>query len=443
MNKKCDIALKYIVYLLIFEIVLGGAGREITIGHMTIRMILYVVAFIIVAICFFNNGFKSYNENFKKMGLYYIVAGMFMAWVAFSAINGYFFAHRSLSEVIGDVTGYMSFLILLVFNLAINGKKQIKDMYIAFVIAAVIQSIIIIIIHIGLGLNIFEFTSMNDLLQKLYIGNLSYIVPNTIRIFFKSSIYLQVVFVVLIGMSSREEFKKYKKLIYLGIVFVTYANILSFTRGFWIGAVVSIFLFVLLKQVKNLKKIILVIVLGTVVMLGISYISYGNNGMMLSVVSRSGLVHQSTAVTIKGTKTIVKPGLSGDDVSLDYRKKLSKYMLYTINQHPILGNGFGVILKQIGQTTSRCEYMYLDIWMEMGIVGLAIFATIYLAMFVEWIKIRKNNSNGKDLYMLDATMVSLVGLIITTGLNPFFNNPLGITYTIFSICVVNVYRKEK
>jgi O-antigen ligase len=176
-------------------------------------------------------------------------------------------------------------------------------------------------------------------------------------------------------------------------------------------------------------------------MIGISYISFGNNNTMLSIITRTGLVHQTT--TTKTNKKVTDTGLGGEDLSADYRNKLGKSMTKMIKKHPILGNGYGVLLTDIGQTESRCEYMYLDIWMEMGIVGLGVFVALFIIIFAKWIKIKKNSPNSSDIYLLDAIMVSLIGSLVNTGLNPFFNNPLGITFTIFAVCAVNVYGKEK
>lgn len=442
MDKKCNMVLNFIVYLIIFEVVLGGAGRVFAIGPLSIRMLLYVIAFLAIVFCIFSNGLKSYKINIKDMKIFYIIIGLFLIWVGFSAVNGYLIQHHSLHEVIGDVTGYASFLLIIAFNLAANGKEQIKKVTIAFVIASVIQATVILIIHYGLGMKIFQFDNMNSFLQTMYIGNLSYIVPNSIRIFFKSSIYLQIAFIILVGMSSKSEFSRYKNIIYLSIVFVAYAIIITFTRGFWIGVVISLIVYIILKQVQNLIKVCIVILLGLAIMLGISYVSFGNNNMLLSIVTRTGLIHQAS-ISNNANRVTVQPGIGGDDLSLDYRKKLSREMTNTIKMNPILGNGFGVLLAKLNQTSSRCEYMYLDILMEMGAVGLLLFLAIFVLIFIKWIKIKINMPNSKDIYLLDAIMVSLIGLLITTGLNPFFNNPLGITFTVFAICAVNVYGKDQ
>lgn len=433
--------LQLMTYIIIFEVILGGAGRTIMIGPLSIRMILFIIAFLLMLIFLASNRFNIRQLKFDSIFTKLIIA--FLAYTLFTAVHGYYFAHQNLSQVIGDVTGYITFLLIFIFNIAIQDKYEIKKISILIIFTTFIQSVSIIVIHLFLGIGVFTFEGMNALLQKYYIGNLSYVVPDTIRIFFKSSLYLQIGFILLLVIISKERNKKNLILEYTALIFIAYATILSFTRGFWIGLLLSFIIVITCKQVKHLAKTIVILIIGMSIMICFSFSAYRNTNILLSIVSRTGLIKANTVMRIQNKTSETPQGdADGQDISAQYRSESSKYMIKNIEKSPIIGDGFGTLITELKQQTSRNEYMYLDIWMEMGLLGLILLGSLLVLPLRYWIKIRKKNIYNSDLPYLDAIMASLIGIVVTSGINPFLNNPIGLTYLIFTITAIDVFRKD-
>lgn len=429
--------LRFLIYIIIIEAILGGAGRYFALGSLSIRMILYAITFSVFIICLIKDR-KKVTVSLRTMDINLVLVILLGVWIVFSALNGYFISKNSLSEIVRDLTGYASFGLVFVFSYAFDNKKNVNFIVKIISISVVIQSLAILLIHYGLGIGVLEFNSFNKVLQSIYIGNIGIIAPDTIRIFFKSSIYLQVGFILLLEMITRETYKKKKIVMYIALVIVSYAIILSFTRGFWIAAFVTTFIYIILKKPKRIFKTIGIVLCGVVLMLGLSVVAYSNINIVYSIASRAGLINVKQDVATKKIVTIKSDEVV--DMSLDYRKKLKSAMFSRIEKRPILGNGFGVILNEIEQEQSHSEYMFYDIWVEMGAIGLGLYIAMFVALFIKWLKIRRSQFNINELHFLDEYIIALIGVIITSTLNPFLNNPIGITYLIIVICSINIYK---
>ncbi|MDF2883430.1 MAG: hypothetical protein K0R54_3987 [Clostridiaceae bacterium] len=433
--------LRYIIYFIIVEAILGGAGRIFVVKSLSFRMILYVIAFAIFGLILILDRRQVFSR-LRKFNINSILIILFGFWIILTALHGYFISKNNLGQVVGDVTGYVSLALLLIFSFTFDKKFKVDFLMKLTAVTIVIQAAAILIIHYLLGFGVLYFDTLNSILQGLYIGHLANVYPGAIRVFFKSSIYLQIGFVFLVGLLSNERNKIKRILLYIGLILVSYAIIISFTRGFWLGVVIAALLYLGCRQVKDAIKTIAVILCGVIVMIGLSAAVYGNFNVAYSLASRVGInIKTSTAMKEKNAES-PEADSEVEDLSAEYRQKLTATMMKNIEADPVIGNGFGVVLKQIGQEQSRSEYMYLDILMEQGAVGLILYMGLFLIMIIQWLNIRRRCYDKSKLYILDAFMVSFIGLIITSGINPFLNNPIGITYLIMCVSVIKVYREE-
>ena len=438
-SEKC---LKLMLYIIIIETILGGAGRLLVVHNLSLRMLLYGITFILLLVNLF---VKRKNGFIKHFTIELKIISIFAVYLIFTAINGYVFSGNSLRQIIGDLTGYIGFAMILIFAYILDTKIEIEFVFKLISICTIIQAVIILLLHYLLGMGLLEFNSLNNLLQSLYLGNLSYVANNSIRIFLKSSIYLQIGFIFVLDLILKAKTIKTKWVYTISLIVVGYALILSFTRGFWISTFLVLFAYFILNISKELMKTIGYLVIGLVIMFGISILVYGNSNILYSTMLRTGVqLNNKVAIVKKDNKPIGNSSTDTKavDLSVEYRSKLKNEMIIYIKKSPIIGNGFGVVLKEIGQTESRCEYMFLDIFMEMGILGLFLYLSILISIFVKWIEIKVKIRGRMENNNLDAIILSLGGVILTSYLNPFLNNPLGIIYLLFVICSINFYRKE-
>lgn len=432
-------AVRLLAYLIIIEVILGGAGRYFVIGNLSIRMILYGITFFLLLICIlFDN--KNIKNSMKSMDINIKLIIIFLIWVIFSALNGFYFSKNNVSQIAMDLTGFASFALIILFAYIFNNKRDIDLTAKIISVSVVIQACAIVLIHYSLGFGILEVNSLDLLFQRLYLGNIGLIQPNTIRIFLKSALFLQIGFLFLLGMVIREIPRKKKILLYIALVIVTYALILTFTRGFWIATFVTTFIYIILKKPKKFIKPFIIVLCGIIFMLGISILSYKNANIIYSIASRAGIISIKQNVATNKIETVNKEDVQ--DLSLDYRQKLKQAMFKKIKEKPILGSGFGILLKEIKQETSHCEYTFYDIWMEMGLIGLFIYVSMFIILFIKWRKIRKRKIGSNELNFADEYFIGLLGVIIASSLNPFLNNPIGITFLIIVISSINIYLKE-
>ena len=437
--------LRIITYIIIFDVILFGAGKMISVGSISLRMMLYVAAFLLMLIYMFAKGFNV--KDLKLSNIHVKLILIFLVYVVFAAVNGYYFQHHALGYVISDVTGFMTLFIIFLFNITIQDEYEIKRIAAFIAFAVTIQSVMLLSMHYLLSTGVLSFNGVNYVLQNYYLGFLSYVAPHTVRIFLKSSIYLQIGFTILLVIITEEKNKKHLVLEYFCLVLILYATILTFTRGFWVGVAIAFIILLSTTKVKNIMRTIVILIIGVSIMLGLSIAAKGNLNVVASIISRTDLVKPAVLMELfhyKETPEIyTDQNQEGQDLTLQYRDNLTHYMLKNIEKHPVIGNGFGVIISELKQTASKCEFMYLDIIMEMGIIGFALFAMIILVLYKKWIEIRKTNKGNPTLPYINAFMASLAGVLFTSALNPFLNNPIGLTYLVFVISAVNVYIKDE
>lgn len=438
MIEQLKSVLRVLTYVIIVEVILGGAGRFIAVGPLSIRMLLYGVAFFILFICVICD-FKNtiYKFNFRDINIKLIL--LFFVWIIFSAIKGYFFSKFSLHEVIGDVTGFVSLALIFLFTYVFDDKKYVKTITSVIVAAVTVQGVALILMNFGLALGVLNYEGLNTLINDLYMGAMAWIHPGSIRIFLKSSIYLQVGFLLALGMLMKENSKKKRILLYAALIIIGYSIILSFTRGFWIAAFVTTVLLIIKKPVNFIKPLGITII-GIIILMSLNMAAFRNVNIAYSIASRVGIIHIDTNTETGKSKNIV----SNDAVeeALDYRIALKSHMFKQIKKTPILGSGFGIVFRDINQEVSHSEYMYYDIWVEMGLIGLLLYIGMFIAMGYKWLKIRIERRDINKSNYLDEYILAFAGVAVTTALNPFLNNPLGITYLVLVICILNISYKE-
>ena len=434
--------LQILTYVIIFEVVLGGAGRVVAFGPISIRMMLFGITFLLLCIYYFYSDIDIKavirSNTFIKLIL------IFFAYILFSATYGYVFQHHSLSMIVGDITAYITLFLVFLFNITVQDKDDVKVICSIIVVATSIQAIMIVAIHYILALNITYIEAINVWLQKLYIGSLATIYNDAVRIFFKSSIFLQVGFILALVLIYKEKNKKNLYMEYIALIIIAYATILTFTRGFWLGLVIGFIILAVSNKLRYFSKTIIILLLGLVLMFGLSFATYRSTNLMISVASRAGIAKlpSSTVNNVPTDTAGTSDDAEGQDVSAVYRSKMNIYLVEYIRKSPIIGNGLGTVIAELKQQTSRNENMYFDIWLEMGIIGLGLYLSIMILVFKNWINARKKNITDPDLIYLDALVAGLAGIMVTTAINPYLNNPMGITYLLCVIASVSVFKNQ-
>jgi len=229
---------------------------------------------------------------------------------------------------------------------------------------------------------------------------------------------------------------KRKILLLIGILAMSATLILTFTRSSYLGFGISlIFMFSLfmLSQGKNFiqnnKKVLTVILIVIII--------------MASIVAIPNPLNKDDTFLSK-----IRDRLSFDKItqskSLLRRIATWKFTILMIKDHPLLGSGIGTFryntLKYQAEffkkSDNRSIYSYgfaekshneyLQLWAELGIIGLLIFIWLLISYFTYGIKLlRRLKNNDKQ-----GLIIGLMGSIIAVLIDSFFGFPLHLVATV-------------
>ncbi|HAJ32095.1 MAG TPA: hypothetical protein DCK79_01790 [Candidatus Atribacteria bacterium] len=230
--------------------------------------------------------------------------------------------------------------------------------------------------------------------------------------------------------------KMKKLLLLIGILAMGGSLILTFTRGSYLGFGTSlIFMFFLFifsggkAFIKDNKKLFIIISLAIIIIISLFVIPNPLNkpGTLVS--------------KIKG-RTSVTQLIQGS--SIKRRMAIWKFTALMIKDHPLLGSGIGTYkyntLKyqaeffEQGENRSlyphgfadKAHNEYLQLWAEMGIIGLGIFIWLVICYFNYGIKILNKIKN----HYKQAILIGLMGSIVAVLVDGIFGFPLHLAATI-------------
>ena len=95
---------------------------------------------------------------------------------------------------------------------------------------------------------------------------------------------------------------------------------------------------------------------------------------------------------------------------------------------------------RLADRVTGIEMSMLDILIEQGLVGLAIWLCLCLLVFYNYHIVYKKHRKISTMEI--SLLAAFMGMLLLTNINPFINNPLGIGFFLF-ILIVSQNRKEK
>jgi O-antigen ligase len=203
------------------------------------------------------------------------------------------------------------------------------------------------------------------------------------------------------------------KLIFLLLVsFYTIALILTFSRGYWFGAVLGIVALLIMLHKKPRNELLSTIIGITFAVLVVSMIIFGSLGSsILDVV-------------------IVRMGGSSlslvQDPSLHARYNETQSVIQYIALNPIIGYGLGSTFRFFNPILGAMQEVfyihngYLFLWFKLGIVGLGLFLLIYIYRLWEAIKIIYKSQHSLDYFLLCAIASMLIAMLAISITSPQF-----------------------
>lgn len=410
------------------EIFIGGKGHLFVTEINGFNLSIRIAFFIIIFAAWIYNLRKDHKKLFtldKNTIIAFLVLSFF---ITIGFIQGILFNGKT--NAFFDFNAWIYFALAPIYLTTFSKKdfSAITQVLAASTTYLSLKTVALLILfgHYVVGIGGFFY----KWIRNSGVGEITYVIDNTFRIFMQSQMYL--LFGFLLGLTlllAKDKLKTKNDFYLLGYVFITsFALIISQSRSFWVGlgAGLSILGILAIWKLKfRVKKTILAILflvamfISQIFLIQVLTGNFGNN-----VVGDRFKDLESEAAGIS-------------------RLNQLKPLTHEIVQKSLFGYGFGKtvtykssdprVLKQNPDglyTTYAFEWGYLDIILKIGILGFLSYIFFILVIINLGLKKIKTNT----LFVV-GSLSALVAILFTNIFSPYLNHPLGISYLLL-LCAI-------
>ncbi|WP_436512581.1 O-antigen ligase family protein [Clostridium thermobutyricum] len=394
---------KILLIILIIEILIGGSGK---IFNIPIRIGILGIALILTIINILKYKYKIPKNLLLSISCLWVYSIM---WVVIGILKG-----NNFKYALEDITNFFCIIYIVIILIFTEYKKNnfIKIINILKV-CMIILSIITIALFIGSYIGNYIGINVGGELEKFNNATNYGVITGGIygmkfaRVYFINGIFMQVALPFFIyDILNKNRLKDY-----IFTIIILLGIFSSSTRGYWLGAVVVLFLMILLNKKEKRIKIIKLIFITVIICSPI----FTTDFFKIQVLGRI------TSITNFST-----------DASNDIRRIQINYMGEEIKENPILGSGFGSNLNKYTEATGldgrRFEVYYLELVYKTGILGFLILVIILLLSIYRIFKdVILNDSIIEENKEIMIGLVSgSISVLITGITNPYMQGSIGI-----------------
>jgi hypothetical protein len=432
------------------ELFVGGGGRLIDFGFVSIRQVLFILLILtfVVRIIKHNAIFNQEVNTFFRINPVTIGVYLLIGWFVVSGLIGFVNGHP-LGIIVTDFFRVSFFVVYFPLAYYISKERfQLQRIITLLKYSALIVAIFTITISL-LGKTVFinNFQPFYDFMNYIMNDDLFFRPSNSV--FYKSHFFVLIGLIISLNDLLN---KNYSKLNIAIIIFGSVSIIWSETRGFLLAFILSLLMIIILdikeivdpikglvqkvQKIIQTKQFIKKFIILILVMIAVPLL-YKN--MTLERFQQTTVVKESPFSGQANHKKNSKQRTVVNDVSINNRMEFivasKKILLHPTNL--ILGSGYGTEI--IAGRSTNIEMSFLDILVEQGLIGLAIWGFLFLIIYYNyWVAYR----NKQKLTTLDISfMAAFMGILLLTNINPFINNPIGISFFLV-LLVVSQNKKE-
>lgn len=371
--------LSFLFILILYETSIGGGGRFIEFGGVTLRMFLFSATIIYFFITFvFNN---------KKVDKSIILLTLYFTLILFTGIIIAIFSNTNNTLILEDIKPLIFFYIILFYSFNINETKDLEKLHKIFKSSSLILAIaycFLLLLLFTNKINVEEFyIKQNDL------GEISF--RDGFFLFYKGFIFLCIGYIFFLTTSNK--FKIYYLLFLFILIF------LSFTRGFLLFTIIITLIYYIKKKKNFIEKIFLffIPIIFTFLIFKINIYEY-----------------------VFGDKS------TSDSIRIDTVKEVIKN---TNIISFIVGHGFG---NGVPTRPVHMEISFLEIFYKQGVIGVLFWFFLFFNIFYFYTKI-KNIKHRKLVYPF---LLGTIFIFLQSFTNPYMNNPIGLSFILISYVVI-------
>ncbi len=427
---------KILLTVFFVELFVGGGGRLIDFGFLSIRQVLFIGLMLTFLYRIISQ--KAYRNlevntffhlNSVSVGIYLLIG-----WFAISSIIGYVNGN-ALSDIVTDFLRVSFFAAFFPLAYYISENRFSKQRIITILKYSAFAVALFTVLIALLGKTVFsdDFQPYKMFLLSLMGDDLLF--RPSYSVFYKSHFY---VFVGLVLSLNAVLTKKFSMVDVLNLILCPISIFWSETRGFLFALMVSVLMIMIIdiiimstpvkgvfekikaifQNAQLVKKSIILLIITVSVPFLYQY-------MTLERFEKSSVA--AGADEINDTSASVR---------VDYLL-YSKDLLLDNPQYLVWGKGYGT---EIAGRVTGIETSFLDILVEQGGIGLALWLFLCLLVYSNYyFSFRR----GGSLPTSDISLLGIfMGVLLLTNINPFINNPIGIIFFLI-VLVLSLRTREQ
>jgi O-antigen ligase len=438
--------LEYGLLIVLGELFIGSMGHlfYFNVGgyQIPIRIALWGAVMLVFTVKFIgrliNQGKASdYYQKIKNFAYLKYFALLFL-FILIGLING-LLRGQAFSHIFNDFNAWL-YLLLLFPLIIIYGSKEtralniLKNLFLASALWLSLKTLFLLFVfthNLGIAPDIYLW------LRKTLSGEMTMTLTSWPRIFIQGQIYSGIAWFLALWFSLtsfkfKQFFKKQNLLLLLtGACFFS-SILISFSRSFWVGLAMTLLISLILigrfysfsLMAKTFVWVILSGFFGFLLIYLITIFPYPSPGQF-----KADFLDRIS---------------NQNEAAVSSRWSLLPVLIKEIGREPFFGQGYGATITYLSRdprvlannpsgeyTTYAFEWGYLDMWLKLGILGLA----AYLLLIVKIIIAGTRRSN-KDNYLFLGLISGLLFLAITNVFTPYLNHPLGLGFLLLASCLI-------
>lgn len=443
--------LEYGIYLLISELIIGSFGYLLSWDLGGVNLSLRIALWLIIMSVWLGGKivdavkYKKFEINFLQSAhsKFFIWLALFIVW---GGING-FIHDNNYAYLVADGKRWLYLLIILPVYDVFLKRKNLKSLYTVILASCAWLSFKTIWL-------LYVFSHNFQFLHEIYkwvrdtgAGEVTLVQDGFYRIFMQSHIYILFMLFFLVWSVSISYLKNKPP---VQILFLSFFSVIafsvvliSFSRSFWVGSAAGSLwmLFIIFYNFRNEYR--------KIFRLSIIYL----------LIICSGALLAAAIVKFPLPKTQARFGADliserasdiKDEAGASSRWNLLPKLWTEITHHPLLGSGFGSVVtyqsndprvllvsSQGVYTTYTFEWGWLEVWMKLGIGGLAAYLLVIAALFKRAVSIF-NLNQSLSVFLSTALLI----LAIVNFFTPYINHPIGIGMIVLAAILLDQYSTD-
>lgn len=390
----------YILFIIIlFELLLGGGGRLIAFGPLSLRMILFGMAMVCSMLFFFK------GRTLPKKYLRFLL--LFTLMLCLGLLSG-IASGNNHSLWWEDIKPLLYFLILPFLAFIITSEQEVEFISRIVKISSIIIACCFIVVLILIHTSIIPF---HDFYRHV-INTQEFFFRGQFTFFYKGFLFLPIGFIFFY-------FTKSNNRIWI-LTFLFCAIILTLTRGLLLALTLTVATYHLSKS--SFRKAVILTCLALVIVFAGQYAIGQGSNLISHFISKKNPDESSTVL------------LGDREYSDQGRWQQIKEVTSSITPLSLfIGHGFG---QGVPSRPVHMEISYLEIFHKQGIIGLIGWGYLLWMLYVRW---RIKTGSLKDAFFFSSLLIFFQSLT-----NQYINNPIGLSWLLISlVCLdqLNSYRK--